>query len=788
MSHLVSRSWAALLVASALALSACSTSDTSGIRTRNSALVDTCLAVNPSAGTPTIAVTINDTTCATGIVEIKESVHTPYPGNRLNDPVSDRKTAVNTQFSFDHEFGEYSRAYEARKNETPVEYVQITGNGNDPSSLQLQTSLITEVQVGDICLKPYTPSVGVYMQECTDSDSFLYTDSISTSFPHTYTISDRAVSYGGWPQREFTETENYYFSIIARKNGFPQARMTISLTKDFVPEYRFYSYSQPTTVFPFAAPAEDTNTATSSPDTTSSVGNVSTTVFETSTTTPAETNETTTSSSPETTDAPSPSTTGPINISALSQQFSDDCEQLDGFEIYPARSEWTDSTRFEFVISNDCMTRPTYNDIDTRYVWHEMVATNSETGRRVYFPLQGDPRTRVSFNGRLTAGEWTIDITQYASSALPEGTSTFAARSFPVNVAADPNSDWKWCTKDDIVVSASQIVADCDYSSASIYFSNSSEVGQEVLLNPRGVPTDVNVNVTGWVPGGISFNADGYYTDLNLLLCSSNCEILPSELDAEVLRTAQGVLITPKKSACENSLAPIVGLYYLTKVSQNLIVHDPIVPGSYIDGALTSGVTSIFPSTTSATHVLIFRESNSQRSECNNTMFEGLQWSVIAIPAEEIAPRDDIQTVPAPPPTRIETLELTRENTPGAPIVVGQNQTVLEIPASTVSALTSSRTVSSVAVQTSGGTWRPASSALSTFIPIDSSVTDVKVKYTFADGTESVVTKPLISADVYEKALDAGSSSSSSPLMIIVIVLALLAILVGGFTFIRRRA
>jgi hypothetical protein len=185
--------------------------------------------------------------------------------------------------------------------------------------------------------------------------------------------------------------------------------------------------------------------------------------------------------------------------------------------------------------------------------------------------------------------------------------------------------------------------------------------------------------------------------------------------------------------------------------------------------------------------VLIFRESNSQRSECNNTMFEGLQWSVIAIPAEEVTPRQDIQTVPAPPPTRIETLELTRENTPGAPVVVEQNQTVLEIPASAVSALTSSRTVSSVAVQTTGGTWRPVSSALSTFVPIDSSVTDVKVKYTFADGTESVVTKPLISADVYQKALDAGSSSSS-PLMVIVIVLALLAIVGGGFTFIRRRA
>ena len=745
------------------------------------------MAVNPSAGTPTITVTINDTTCATGIVEIRESAHTPYPGNRLNDPVSDRKRAVNTQFSFNHEFGEYSRAYEARNENTPVEYVQITGNGNDSSTLQLQTSVITEVQVGDICLKPYTPSVGVYMQECTDSDSFLYTDSISNSFPHTYTISDRAVTYGGWPQREFTETENYYFSIIARKNGFPQARMTISLTEDFVPEYRFYSYSQPTTVSPFVSQTEDTNPATLSPETTSSVDTVSTTVFETSTTTPDNTTETTTSASPDTTDVPTPSTTGPVNVSALSQQFSDDCEELDGFEIYPERSEWTDSTRFEFTISNECMTRPTYSDIDTRYVWHEMLATNTETGKKVHFPLQGNPRTRVSFNGRLTAGEWKIAVTQYAASALPEGTPTIAARSFPVTVASDPNSQWKWCTKDDVVFNASQIVADCDYSSATVYLANTNETSQEVILNPRGVPTDASVNTSGWVPGGISFNADGYVINVNLLFCSSNCETLPSELDAEVLRTAQGVLITPQKSSCENSLAPIVGLYYLTQASQNLIVHDPIVPGSYIDGALTSGVTSVFPASTSATHVLIFGESNSQRSECNDTMFSGLQWSVIAIPTDEVTPSGDTEPVAVSLPARIENLELVQENTQGAPVIVEQNQTVLEIPASAVSSLTSRGSVTSVAVQTTGGTWRPASSALSTFVPIDASVTDVKVKYTFANGTESVVTKPLIGADVYQKALDAGSSSSSSPLMIVVIVLALLAILGGGFTVIRRR-
>lgn len=786
MSRIATRSWAALFLASVMALSACSTSDTSGIRTRNSALINNCLDVNPSTGTPTITVTINDATCATGIVEINESVYKPYPGNNLK-PISDRKNAVNTEFSFDHEFGDYSRAYEARSNETPVEYVQITGNGGDPSTLQIQTSLITEVQVGDVCLKPYTSSIGVYMQECTDSDSFLYTESLSSRLPHTYMVSDRAVTHGGWPQREFTETNNYYFSIIARKNGFPQARMTISLSEDFVPEYRYYSYSLPTTELPFTNQTEEVATTTVSPDTTVVVDDVTTTVASTSTSTPENTAETTPSTSPENTAETTPPTTGPINVTALSQQFSDDCAELNGVEVFPALSDWTDSTRFEFTIANECMTRSTNNEIAPGYTWHEMVATNTESDQQVYFPSLGDPRTRVSFNGRLTAGEWTINITQYAGIALPESVSTIAARSFTVNVTSDPNNEWKWCTREDISFNSSQIVADCDYSFANLYLANTAEIGQEVTLNPRGVPTDVSVNVSGWVPGGISFDADGYHTHVNLLLCSSNCEALPSELDAEVLRTAQGVLITPQNSSCVNPLAPIAGMYYLTQVNTNFIVHSPLVAGSYLDGALTNGVTSIFPASTSATHVLMFRESNRQRSECTNVQFPGIQWSVIAIPTAEVTPSEDIEPVVASLPARVENLELVRESTPGAPIIVEQNQTVLEIPATAVSSIVNSPSVASVSVQTTDGTWRPVSSALSTFVPIDASVTDIKVKYTFADGTESVVTKPLVGADVYQKALDAGSSSSSSPVMVIVIVLAVLAIVGGGFTFVRRR-
>jgi hypothetical protein len=773
MSHLVSRSWAALLIASAIALSACSTSDTSGIRTRNSALVDTCINVTPTNNAPLIVADINST-CATAIVDINEFMY--REGGRNTDmPLDDQLNPTSQQLSFDHNFDEYTRGFEARDNNTPVEYLQVSGLGGEPASMTLKRSIIAEVQPSDSCFIPDTDGYGVKMSNCTTMDNILVTDAATGSY--VYFLFTDKVTTGGNFQLESFSPSTFYFSALAMKDGFPQQRMTIRFTEAQTFEYRFYSYSEPTIEFPFRNESEEVTPTTVSPDTTTSVDDVTTTVAGDSVSTPDNT-----------TDVVTPSTTGPVNVTALSQQFSDDCAELNGVEVFPALSDWTDSTRFEFTITNECMTRPTYSDFDTRYLMHEMIATNSETDRRVYFPLQGDSRTRVSFNGRLTAGKWTIDITQYAWNALSEGVPTIAALSFPVDVAIDPNSQWKWCTKDDIVFNSSQFVADCDYTLARIYFPEGNETFQEVILNPRGVPTDISVNTSGWVPGGISFNAGGYYTYVNLLLCSSNCDTLPSELDAEVLRTADGVLITPQNSSCANSLAPIVGMYYLTQVNQNLIVHDPIVPDSYIDGALTNGVTSIFPATTSATHVLMFRESNRQRAECTNTMFLGLQWSVIAIPTAEVTPSGDVEPVVAALPARIENLELARENVPGAPVIVEQNQTVLEIPASAVSSLTSGGSVTSVEVQTTGGTWRPVSSALSTFVPIDASVTDVKVKYTFADGTESVVTKPLISADVYQKAIDAGSSSSSSPLMIIVIVLALLAILGGGFTVIRRRA
>jgi len=783
MSHLVSRSWAALLLASTLALSACSTSDTSGIRTRNSALIDTCITVNPLPQSDLIVANINPP-CATAIVSINDFIYTP--GGRTTDtPIDDQLNPTNQRAAHGIEYSmEYTRGFEARNNNTPVEYVQVAGVGGEPASMTLKTSIITEVQPSDSCFTPDTEGYGVKMFNCTSMDDILVTFAPTGSY--TYLLFRDKVTFGGIFQQNFSPS-TFYFSALAMKDGFPQQRMTIRFTEAQTFEYRFYSYSEPTTVSPYVYQFIDTNTTTSSPDTTSPVDEVTTTVADTSTL-PDDITETTTSASPNTTEVTTPSTTGPINVTALSEQFSDDCEQLDGVEVYPGVSEWTDSTRFEINISNDCMTRVTYSDTDMRYVWHDMIATNTDTARSVHFQLQGDTRSRVSFNGRLPAGEWKIDITQYASSALPESVSTIAARSFTANVTSDPNNQWKWCTKDDIVFDAGQIVVNCDYTSATIYLANTNEDGQEFVLNPRGVPTAVSVNTSGWVPGGVSFNADGYHTQVNLLLCSTNCGTLPSELDAEVVRTSQGVLITPQTSSCENPLAPIVGLYYLTQVNANFIVHDPIVGDSYIDGALTSGVTSIFPSSTSATHVLMFRESNRQRSECTNTMFPWLQWSVIAIPTEEVTPSSDVQPVAASLPARVENLELARENTPGAPIIVEQNQTVLEIPASVVSSLTNNDSVSSVAVQTTDGTWRPISGALSTFIPIDESVTDVKVKYTFADGTESVVTKPLIGADVYQKALDAGSPSSSSPLMAIVIVLALLAIVGGGFTFIRRRA
>jgi hypothetical protein len=716
-----------------------------------------------------------NSTCATAIVDINEFMYV-QDGRKTGSPLDDQLNPTAQQLSFDHNFTEYTRGFEARNNNTPVEYVQVTGIGNEPTTMTLKTSVITEVQQSDSCFVPDTDGYGVNMYNCSSMDNILVTMAPTGSY--RYFLYTNKITMGGIFQPELFSPSTFYFSALAMKDGFPQQRMTIRYTEAQTFEYRFYSYSQPTTVSPYEIQSEDINT------TTSSIADVSTTVLPTSTTI----ENTTTIPSSDTSEAPSTNTAGNTDVDAVRQQFVADCGQLDGVEVFPAPEDWTDSTQFEISISNACMTRVYTDTPGMRYVRHRIDAVNKKTGEQIkMYKFVGDLQLRVSLHGRLPAGDWEFTVRQFASALLPDREVQFSARTFNVNMRQDSESRWKWCSKEDISYNATQLIVDCDYTEADLIMTVPNNPPSVLPLNSRGIPTDSALGFSGWTPGTVHTNSDGYRTLHSLVLCTTDCETLPSEIDAEVQRTEQGILLTPQISPCQNPEEQNVGMRYLIQVNKNFFLDDTTISGGVLDRILNGGVTSLVTVPTSATHVMLFRRIDSDREECRGGTLMGHQWSILALPTTEVDSDNNVQPVAGSFPALIDNLELSRQDTLGQPVIVENNQTVIEIPASAVLPFLNNGSVTSVAVQTTAGLWRPISTSLSTFAPIDSSVTNVLVKYIFADGTESIITMPVISADAYEVALNTGKSSSTSPLIIILIVLALLAIAAGAMTIVRRR-
>jgi hypothetical protein len=712
--------------------------------------------------------------CATGFVEIFENWYTEE-GREENFGRADRLNSTTREINFFHNYFSYNGSFEARKGNTPVEYIQYSGEPNDRSALKLKTSVIAEVQASDTCFTLPSSGWAINASACGTMDQVLATVAGAGTYRY-YRITNSSNPLGSETTDESPST--FYVTALAMKDGFPKQRMTIRLTEEQTFEYRFYSYSEPTTVFPYAKNVTGTST------TTSSIADVSTTVLPTSTTI----ENTTTIPSSDTSEAPSTTTAGNTDVDAIRQQFEADCGQLDGVEVFPAPEDWTDSTQFEISISNACMARIFADPLDRRIVRHRIDAVNRETGETIrMFKFAGDPRLRVSLNGRLPVGDWELTIRQFANVLLPDREVQFSARTLNVNVRQDPESRWKWCSKEDISFNATQLVVDCDYTAADFSMNVPNSPPRVIPLNSRGIATDSALDFSGWTTGTVVTNSDGYRTLHNLVLCTTDCETLPSEIDAEVQRTEQGILLTPQISPCQNPREQNFGMRYLIEVNNNFFLDDPTISGETLDQILEGGVTSLVTVPTSATHVMLFRRFDSDRDECRGGTLMAHQWSVIALPTTEVASDENVQPVAGSFPALIDNLELSRQDTLGQPVIVESNQTFIEIPASAVLPFLNNGSVTSVSVQTTDGLWRPISTSLSTFAPIDSSVTNVLVKYIFADGIESIITMPVISADAYEDALNTGASSSSSPLMIIVIVLALLAIAAGGITVVRRR-
>jgi len=142
-----------------------------------------------------------------------------------------------------------------------------------------------------------------------------------------------------------------------------------------------------------------------------------------------------------------------------------------------------------------------------------------------------------------------------------------------------------------------------------------------------------------------------------------------------------------------------------------------------------------------------------------------------------------------PPPASVDILEFSLTNSIGSSVIVGDNESVLEIPftARPESSTNPQGNVDTMSVKVDDGPWIPLTSTLSTFVHISDTAKTLKVKYVFTDKSESIITKPIVKKSDFEKKLAASSETSSNQLPLIALILLLLLVLAGSSIIIRRR-
>lgn len=805
------RLWSTLAILG-LTLTACSTSESSSqIRTRNSALIESCVTARPSLTEPIISVTIADNGCADGIVRIDEAQHGSPAPTYTNNPVSDKRHAEMNIFTLYHRDRDYRLDFEARQGDTPIEHTQVTGNGNDPSSVRLTTATITEVDSSGICLQPIRPraaSMGALMQGCGDSDYFLTTLKRSI---YEYIKYTQAVTYTG----QFTRIEpaNHYFSIIAMRDGFPHAKMTAVWTNDDTVEYRFFKYSRPTSVTPFTvqqasvtdeepvlAPTSTTEassttvTPTTMAITTTTPIPASTSAPSSSSTSSSSTSSSSTSSTSTSTSTTSSTTTTVAPVLATStRSVKDACEKLEGVGVYPGLENWTSSTLWEITVSNDCM-RQTPTEGSVHSMAFIAAAKNKATGERIALTVSGDRYKNVAINGRLYAGDWTIEIRQFAFHLPSFGQAQrFNTQAIiNVSISQDLDDDWNLCDSKDVAWNGSELVLECDYSKASLGLQrNGSTLNVDhTKLSSSGTPTPITVD-PGWQWGYVNFEIDGFKGVVNVLLCSSQCGTLPSSLDFNTSFDGPVLTVDPRLDDCTPS-GRSAWFHQLRKVNENLIVYNGPDRNHLAEAYFDPREGYRFDLRSGTDHIM-FLEALSSSPTCRLQAEVGLaRWSIIAI-VNTTAPGTPDTTVDTtirktpvvpessdqPSPAQVTTLEFSRVDTIGTPIVVEAQQTSIVVsPMDIPEFVASSESgVTEVSIQDASGQWTPVALAAPTVVPLAEKADEVKVKFTFSDGTEAVVTKPVISpADI---ATDSGESSSSNVWLFIVLGLFVLAVLAG---------
>lgn len=793
------RSALALAVGSSIALAACTTDSTSEFRTRNTARVDSCLLVYPVASGTSLAAEVNSA-CVDTVVDRTQLAFARDAQFEVR-PHTDQLTRSLNRIKARSGTGTVLMV-EGYKADTPVAFASVWLDPAGGYFVEKQSTII-EVGESDSCMRfvatQLFPStfVGRTTDNC-DGERMIVDLQFGNDHSHFVSrMSDKRDLIEYKPNNKSPESFIYSATLFDNADN-PVQKMVVTMDQSSEFSVRYFSYSTPTesqsplsvtqvvndptsevTIVPpsessvTTTPASSTSsTSTTSTSTTSTSISPSSTAVVTSTTT-------TTPGSTTTSSTASPTTVA--SVASITSQITDVCERIGGAELYPNILDWTDGTRFEILVPSTCVnTLASFEESgDIRdYSYNLAFEAHQDDTSETYVAtldfIDGD----FQFHGRLPAGGWTLIIDQLSQFTANDGTTTDMHTVIKqyVSVGVDPDDPFRPCVAADIRLDGRSLSLDCDYTTASVHLVNH----MDMWLTPQN-ELDVTSLNPGWTMGTLLVDQAGHQTRLALVLCATNCDPLPSDVPTELQVTGDDLTIQTSAGECTTPDSEYFALVYLKRSGQNLYIDAGDPQASLYGPDWWVGPVGAYELNDTADTAMVISPLNELDSECvNKHPHVNFIYTLKAIP-QVAAPGSTVVQPESPAPiSRISHIELAASDSVGRPVVIEDGSQVLVLETSAFPSDTFDRElVSTVEISTDGAQWSIVSPVASIAVPISTSDTALQVRYTFADGSQSVVSKPFVSADDYRDpvALALADTSGTNMWLLIVVVIALGALM-----------
>ncbi len=682
---------------------------------------------------------------------------------------------------YNHEFQQFVIAHEARDaNNVPIEYVQTTGDGKDIATNVYKRSKIVPIPSSNqntACIQPIlgpdgkTPAIGFQKNESSDCNE------IATYQVTLYAggIDNQRILYelATFPSYSFDIADNNfpvgqgYYAVVGMVNGYPHTKMVITRPSVDSANVLQYRYLEPTTTFQYSegdtTPTEDSSTSSSS----------STVVTDTS----VDVNNTTT-------DSDGNSVTNLRNI-------LDACSKLEGVETTPSTDEWNEGEQFTIRVSNDCITPANITGFIDYSFSHSLTAVHQKTNEYVYFRSYRDNKA-TKFIGRLYPGDWTLTLRQNVSAQIVDGQEEDLSTAMVIeaNIKENSKNPLIPCTVDDVELNGNKLSLNCDYSDASLEYLTNDGLYSRHWFPQNRLQTEVLDAHPGWSYATLRDESSGYQQSFSFLICITSCDQFISEVQAEYARVSpETISVKQTNSQCVHPQQSDLYVVPYTSMGKQLMKLAPDAVQSNTDlRSFTITNTALISHQLETDFLYVFQYSDVERTDCRFRQ----SWAMASLISLGNLPKSKNEPTAEPtqvsPPTRIDEIEISRIDTVGSPVVISQEQTLIYIPVSALPDLTTAdgKVIATASVLNAEDEWVPLLPHLPNNVRIAAGAKELKVKYTFSDGTEAVVTKKVITPSEDQQILEKSSPSSSTSLPLILAVLALL-VLGSSIVVIRKR-